>query len=51
MSRVGKYPVVVPSGVTVTLAGTEVSVKGKLGVSTLSWWTTSRPPWRTTRCG
>jgi large subunit ribosomal protein L6 len=35
MSRVGKYPVVVPSGVTVTLAGTEVSVKGRLGVSTL----------------
>lgn len=36
MSRVGKYPVVVPSGVTVSLAGSEVSVKGKLGVSTLS---------------
>jgi large subunit ribosomal protein L6 len=33
MSRVGKYPVVVPSGVTVTIAGAEVSVKGKLGVS------------------
>jgi len=36
MSRVGKYPVVVPSGVTVTIAGTEVSVKGKLGASVLS---------------
>lgn len=36
MSRVGKYPVVVPSGVTVTIAGTEVSVKGKLGVSALT---------------
>ena len=35
MSRVGKYPVVVPSGVTVTLTGDEVSVKGKLGVSSL----------------
>jgi large subunit ribosomal protein L6 len=36
MSRVGKYPVVVPSGVTVTVAGTEVSVKGKLGASVLT---------------
>jgi large subunit ribosomal protein L6 len=35
MSRVGKYPVVVPSGVTVSLAGGEVSVKGKLGASSL----------------
>jgi large subunit ribosomal protein L6 len=31
MSRVGKYPVVIPSGVTVTMAGKTVSVKGKLG--------------------
>jgi large subunit ribosomal protein L6 len=31
MSRVGKYPVSVPSGVTVTLAGKVVTVKGKLG--------------------
>lgn len=36
MSRVGKYPVVVPNGVTVSMAGSEVSVKGKLGVSTLT---------------
>jgi large subunit ribosomal protein L6 len=36
MSRVGKYPVVVPSGVTVTIAGSEVSIKGKLGVSALN---------------
>ncbi|HVI52358.1 MAG TPA: 50S ribosomal protein L6 [Candidatus Sulfotelmatobacter sp.] len=36
MSRVGKYPVVVPSGVTVTIAGSEVSIKGKLGVSALT---------------
>ncbi|MDR3439261.1 50S ribosomal protein L6 [Telmatospirillum sp.] len=35
MSRVGKYPVVVPNGVTVTVGGGEVSVKGKLGVSAL----------------
>jgi large subunit ribosomal protein L6 len=35
MSRVGKYPVVVPKGVTVSLAGRELSVKGKLGTSTL----------------
>jgi large subunit ribosomal protein L6 len=36
MSRVGKYPVVVPQGVTVTLAGTEVQIKGKLGMSSLT---------------
>ncbi len=36
MSRVGKYPVTVPSGVTVSLSGTEVSVKGKLGTSVLA---------------
>jgi len=31
MSRVGKYPVPVPAGVTVTMAGKTLSVKGKLG--------------------
>lgn len=31
MSRIGKYPVSIPSGVTVTLAGKVVTVKGKLG--------------------
>ncbi len=31
MSRVGKYPVAVPSGVTVAINGNKVSVKGKLG--------------------
>jgi len=31
MSRVGKYPVVIPSGVTVTIDGNVVNVKGKLG--------------------
>jgi large subunit ribosomal protein L6 len=31
MSRVGKYPVAVPAGVTVTMAGKTLSVKGKLG--------------------
>jgi large subunit ribosomal protein L6 len=35
MSRVGKYPVTVPNGVTVAIAGGEVSVKGKLGQSSL----------------
>ncbi len=35
MSRVGKYPVVVPKGVTVTVAGAEVSAKGRLGTSKL----------------
>ncbi len=36
MSRVGKYPVTVPAGVTVDLKGREVSVKGKLGTSNLT---------------
>jgi large subunit ribosomal protein L6 len=31
MSRVGKYPVAVPAGVTVTMAGKTLTVKGKLG--------------------
>ena len=31
MSRVGKYPVPVPAGVTVTMAGKTLTVKGKLG--------------------
>ena len=31
MSRVGKHPVVIPSGVEVVLAGLVVKVKGKLG--------------------
>ncbi len=31
MSRVGKNPIDVPDGVTVTMAGTMVTVKGKLG--------------------
>jgi len=35
MSRVGKYPVPVPKGVTVDIAGSQVTVKGKLGVSAL----------------
>jgi large subunit ribosomal protein L6 len=33
MSRVGKYPVAVPKGVTVAIAGQKVEVKGKLGAS------------------
>lgn len=35
MSRVGKYPVVVPSGVTVDLKGGEIAVNGKLGASSI----------------
>ena len=31
MSRVGKYPVAVPQGVTVTVAGKLLTIKGKLG--------------------
>ncbi|MBI2242009.1 MAG: 50S ribosomal protein L6 [Magnetospirillum gryphiswaldense] len=36
MSRVGKYPVPVPSGVTVQIAGAEFIAKGKLGESRMS---------------
>ncbi|CAA7624073.1 50S ribosomal protein L6 [Magnetospirillum sp. UT-4] len=35
MSRVGKYPVPVPSGVTVQIAGAEFIAKGKLGEARL----------------
>ncbi len=31
MSRIGKQPVVIPAGVTVTASGNQVTVKGKLG--------------------
>lgn len=31
MSRIGKLPITVPAGVEVNIAGTKVSVKGKLG--------------------
>ncbi len=31
MSRVGKHPVVIPSGVDVAVVGRQVKVKGKLG--------------------
>ena len=31
MSRVGKHPVVVPSGVDVAVVGREIKIKGKLG--------------------
>jgi large subunit ribosomal protein L6 len=34
MSRIAKYPVVLPKGVDVTLSDSEVSVKGPLGVLT-----------------
>ncbi|OAN53826.1 50S ribosomal protein L6 [Paramagnetospirillum marisnigri] len=36
MSRVGKYPVSVPSGVSVQISGSDITVKGKLGESTLT---------------
>jgi large subunit ribosomal protein L6 len=35
MSRVGKYPVTVPSGVTVNIADQILTAKGKLGQTTL----------------
>ena len=31
MSRVGKHPVVIPSGVDVAVVGQQIKVKGKLG--------------------
>lgn len=34
MSRIGKLPITVPTGVEVNIAGTTVSVKGKLGTLT-----------------
>ncbi len=36
MSRVGKYPVPVPAGVTVQITGNDVAVKGKMGESSLT---------------
>ncbi len=36
MSRVGKHPVTLPSGVTATLTNESVTVKGKLGEMTLA---------------
>jgi len=36
MSRVGKYPVEIPAGVTVALAGNVLTAKGKLGELTLT---------------
>ncbi|EKM99197.1 MULTISPECIES: 50S ribosomal protein L6 [Acidocella] len=36
MSRVGKYPVEIPAGVTVALSGNVVTAKGKLGEQTLA---------------
>ncbi|MGE4482810.1 50S ribosomal protein L6 [Acidocella sp.] len=36
MSRVGKYPVEIPAGVTVAIAGNVVTAKGKLGEQKLS---------------
>ena len=36
MSRVGKYPVSVPAGVTVALAGRTLTAKGKLGELSLA---------------
>lgn len=37
MSRVGKEPVVVPSGVTVQVTGGEISVSGPMGASTWAY--------------
>ena len=31
MSRIGKLPIVIPAGVTVTISGNEVKVKGPKG--------------------
>ena len=36
MSRIGKKPVVIPNGVTVTVAGTKVAVKGAKGELSLN---------------
>jgi len=34
MSRIGKLPIVIPAGVTVTISGNEVKVKGPRGIGT-----------------
>lgn len=34
MSRIGKAPIQVPAGVEISVSGTEVTVKGKLGTLT-----------------
>lgn len=36
MSKIGKQPIVLPDGVTATIAPTAVEIKGKLGVLTVS---------------
>ena len=36
MSRIGKQPIAIPAGVTVTANGNQVAVKGKLGVTLLT---------------
>jgi large subunit ribosomal protein L6 len=36
MSRVAKYPVIVPAGVEVSISGSEISIKGPLGTLTQS---------------
>ena len=38
MSRVGKYPVEIPAGVQVALAGDRITVKGKLGEVAVTDW-------------
>ncbi len=35
MSRIGKYPVEIPAGVNIAIAGGVVTAKGKLGELTL----------------
>jgi len=39
MSRVAKNPILVPSGVEVALAGSEISIKGPLGTLKHAWTT------------
>jgi large subunit ribosomal protein L6 len=36
MSRIGKQPIIVPSGVDVNIAGRDVSIKGPKGLLTLT---------------
>ena len=44
MSRVGKYPVIVPDGVNVTVNNGNVSVKGKNGELSCHYDATSAVP-------
>ena len=50
MSRIGKKPIAIPSGVEVTIDGSHVTVKGPKGTLEHDVPETSRSPARATSC-